>query len=309
MTRYGTIRTNSANNSGKTRKGNLELSILTLQAWPEVLRSPPQIGSCFVRRFIGLLLLTVWSCWNTAAQGALVVGDVAIIAFGADKDDEFAWVALSNISANTTINFTDNSWQATAPVGFRTSEHGVNPLTWTHTSSIAAGTVIRYTGRTTNAWTTGTRGGSGMALSSRGDQIFVFTGTTAAPTLIYGIDFAHAAPGWIPNNQTVTDNNSHIPGGLTSGSTAVYLGNFDNAYYSGAVTSGTKAQLLALLANPTNWTGNNGQISSANWKTAFNVTAPTAAPEPSAMILAGLAMLTMAGIQWRRRHHSPVGLV
>ena len=41
-------------------------------------------------------------------------GDIAFTAFNADGTDEFAFVTLVDIPANTTIWFTDNEWGGTS---------------------------------------------------------------------------------------------------------------------------------------------------------------------------------------------------
>ncbi|MBF2063463.1 MAG: DUF11 domain-containing protein [Calothrix sp. C42_A2020_038] len=210
---------------------------------------------------------------------ALTQGDIAIIAYNADGNDDFAWVALVDIPANTTINFTDSSWQDT---GFRTTEHldaaGGGPLVWTHTSAITAGTVIRFSGNiTTPSWSIGTRTGTGLNLAAGGDQIFVYTGTNANPTFIYGAHFA-TPTNWLASGSNST-NTSNIPPGLSvAAGTAFYVGDFDNGYYTG-ITTGTKAQLLAAISNTANWTRNDtGPLPSANWVSTFTVTAPNNPP-------------------------------
>ena len=49
------------------------------------------------------------------ADAALVAGDIAVIAYNSNGSDDFAWVALTSIAANTSIKFTDSSWQGTNP--------------------------------------------------------------------------------------------------------------------------------------------------------------------------------------------------
>ncbi|BAZ15815.1 5'-nucleotidase/2',3'-cyclic phosphodiesterase [Calothrix sp. NIES-4071] len=209
---------------------------------------------------------------------ALTQGDIAIVAYNTDGDDNFAWVALVDIPANTNINFTDSSWQDT---GFRTTEHldaaGGGPLVWSHTSIITAGTVITYSGGNAANWSIGTRTGTGLNLAAGGDQIFVYTGTNASPTFIYGAHFA-IGTNWLASGSNST-NTSNIPPGLSvEAGTAFYVGNFDNGYYTGT-TTGTKAQLLAAISNTDNWTRDDaGPLASSNWKSAFTLTAPNNAP-------------------------------
>ncbi|AFY46475.1 Ca2+-binding protein, RTX toxin [Nostoc sp. PCC 7524] len=199
---------------------------------------------------------------------ALAAGDIAIIAYNSDGIDDFAWVTLVDIPANTTLNFTDSSWQDN---GFRTSEHldatGGGPLTWSHSNTVTAGTVIKWSG---SAWDLGTSSGTTLTLSASGDQIFIYTGTVANPVFIYGAHFA-TATNWLSSGSNST-NTSNIPPGLsTAVGTAFYVGNFDNGYYTGT-TTGTKAELLAAISNTTNWQRNDtGPLSQSNWKTAFTL--------------------------------------
>ena len=220
-----------------------------------------------------LTLLLVWTGTGVWAQASLQPGDVAIIAYNADDPDGFAWVALVSIPANTTINFTDSGWESTA---FRPSEHfnASGPLKWSHTSAVAAGTVISWNGTT---WSLGTFAGSTIAFATAGDQLFAYTGTNAAPAFLYGINFANA--GWIVGSTSNSANTSNIPAALSVVSnTAFDAGNFENGYYSG-VTVGSKTQILAAIANTANWTRNNtGPLNTSLWPTSFSVISLEASP-------------------------------
>lgn len=251
---------------------------------------------------VASLILSVQS----SVLAALAVGDIAIVAVNSTGTDNFAWVALTNITAGTTVKFTDSSWQGTSPGSFRAGESsgGSTALTWTSTSAVAAGTVIRYNGTTANSWSIGTRGGTAIALSSSGDQIFAFTGASTSPTFLYGINFANN--GWVSNGTTSnTAANSNIPGQLANGSTALSVGNFDNSYFSGPLT-GTKAQILANISNASNWTKRNTTAySSALWASSFNLSpaAPTA-PEPSTVLMS--LIVTAFGAAGLKKRSPPV---
>jgi PEP-CTERM motif len=233
-----------------------------------------------------------------AQASALTPGDLAIIAYNSDGDDNFAWVALTDIAANTVINFTDSSWQGTA---FRPTEHldtsGGGPLSWSYTGVLAAGTVVTYAGSAANSWNLGTSTGSGMSLSTNGDQIFAFQGTNSSPAMLYGTQFA-VANGVIAaptvSNLTTTTN---VPSALAAvPGTMVDFGNFDDGYYSGP-TNGSRTALLAAIANTANWTQGNDSYATSNWASSFQVTT-VPEPETYAMLLAGLGLM---GAVARRR--------
>ncbi|MFX6601400.1 hypothetical protein ABTG86_19985, partial [Acinetobacter baumannii] len=68
----------------------------------------------------------------------LGAGDIAFTAFNADEDG-WAIVALTDLAANSTIYFTDSTWDGatfTSAEGFHTWQTGAG--------IIAAGTVIRF---------------------------------------------------------------------------------------------------------------------------------------------------------------------
>ena len=69
------------------------------------------------------------------------IGSIVFTAFNADGDDDFAIVALADISANSTIYFTDNESDGSGGI---TSGEGT--LTWvTGSKAIKAGTIIVFT--------------------------------------------------------------------------------------------------------------------------------------------------------------------
>lgn len=166
----------------------------------------------------------------------LVAGDIAIIGINTDDADQFSFVLLTNITASTQINFTDNGWLSSG--AFRTGE---GTMTWTASSDLCAGTVVNPAV-------------SGMAFSASGDQILAYQGAAASPTFVYALNDEGAGV-W---QATAADSNtSALPTGLTNGTTAVALTEIDNAIYTGT-TSGTRAALLAAISNNANWAGSDG---------------------------------------------------
>lgn len=226
------------------------------------------------------------------AHAALSAGDIAVIAYNTDGDDNFAWVALTDIAANTTINFTDSSWQATA---FRTSEHldAGGPLTWTNTATLSAGSVVSFNGKVAKTWSIGSGNGASAALdlSASGDQIFAFQGNNTSPDFVYGLQFAHSTGIIASPTVSSSTNTTNVPGMLSEvGGTMFNVGNFDNGYYMGT-TTGSKAELLSAIANQANWTrSDSGPLAQTSWVSGMAV---TAVPEPKnyAMFLAGLGLM------------------
>ena len=106
-------------------------------------------------------------------------GDIAFTAFNADGDKDFAIVALADISANSTIYFTDR--ESIDPGDFNTGE---GTLIWTTGASIiSAGTIIVFTD--TDNGSNANFGASIGSLSEVGnfnisasrDAVFAYTGT------------------------------------------------------------------------------------------------------------------------------------
>ncbi len=166
------------------------------------------------------------------------LADIALVGFFSDGTtagtDNFAFVILADLSGQT-INFTDNGWLSTN--AFRTGE-GI--VSYVVPAGTAIGTVVTLPG------------GGNFNLSTGGDQIIAYTGTLAAPTaILFALDFANTL-GW---DATAADTNtSAVPQGLTAGTTALSFAT-DNGAYTGSLT-GTRAQILANIANAANWTTN-----------------------------------------------------
>ena len=139
-------------------------------------------------------------------------------------------MALRDIEAGTTINFTDNGWLASG--GFLPGE---GTVTYTASTLIAAGTAVTLTG---------------LDLDNAGDQIIAYQGDALNPTFLYAIDLADGDQAFADDATSTTT--SAIPTGLTPGFTAVAV-SFDNAAYTGP-GSGSQSELLAAISDPANWT-------------------------------------------------------
>lgn len=184
---------------------------------------------------------------NLQAQTTLAAGDLMIVTVNADGNDNFDFVPLVDMEANTVIKFTDNPWDGSALL---TNE---GTLTYTASASVTAGSVVSFSGSAGGEWSSS---GSYNA-SSSGDNIIVYQGSAGSETFIYGIGWARGTS-WITSG-TVTSNYSYIPTGLSENdNTIVNLSTSDNYQYdtSNGIT-GPKSTLRYLTAQNGNYNGNN----------------------------------------------------
>ena len=196
------------------------------------------------------LLVTLFCVINFGhTQTTLSAGDVAITGFNSDYIDGFTFVILTDITTGTTINFTDDGWRTSG--NFRNGNEGL--LTWTATTDLPCGTEV-YVDNETIYDSNGIgiiTDSNFFTLGSSGDQIFVFQGTKAAPSFIFGLNYDDA--GW---SEATNTSSSALPPGLTDGVTAVLVPEFDNGAYNCAVTS-NPALILAGISTSTNWNMSN----------------------------------------------------
>ncbi len=191
-----------------------------------------------------LILVCLINTGFTIKAKALVAGDIAFTGYiSSNTSDEFTFVLMTNMPANTVINFTDNGWTGTA---LRATE-GI--LTWTSNAAYNAGTEIRITVAQLTATTVSaasTYAGLGLSagtvshtsttntfnLSTSGDQIIAYQGTAASPTFISGIHMNYwttaagdpsntTAAAW--DGQGISGVSSAMPTGLTGGTTATWI--------------------------------------------------------------------------------------
>jgi Endonuclease I/Putative Ig domain/Secretion system C-terminal sorting domain len=180
----------------------------------------------------GALLLIVFGSHIATAQN-LSAGDVAITGMNATNPDEFAFVALVDISAGTVITFTDHGWLASG--AFRNTE---GEFVFTAANTVVRGTVIQVLSAD---------GAPQFAVS--GDQVFAFQGTVGNPSFLYGLNVS--GPG-VWQADAVNSNTSALPPTLQNGLTAVAIDDCNNVAYNG-LTTGTKSELLALIGDKGNW--------------------------------------------------------
>ena len=182
---------------------------------------------------------------RTATLGA---GDLVIVTMNADTNGTgkgFDAVPLVDLDAGTVIYFTDNGWSNGT---WRTGE---GTVTYTAPDAVAAGTVLSYRSTTANGFTAN----ASFNLSTSGDTILAYQGSSNSPSFLFGAGWAIASP-WIESG-ALSANSSMVPAGLsTSTYTIVTCGNLDNYQYLAANgTTGSKGSLLQWTANAGNWTG------------------------------------------------------
>jgi hypothetical protein len=228
--------------------------------------------------------VVVYSVLSGTVVGQLGAGNIAVVAFNTDSNDEFAWVALRDLPANTRVCFTDSSVSNGC---FRWSEHLGDavlpgPLTWTHTNAVPAGTVVTWGLGGLFEWSLGRHSGGRPALSSEGDQLVVYCGTIVQRegdltawrgivdevTLIFALNFANG--GW-DNVTGGSTTMSFVPAGLsTNAGTAVHVDHRDNGHYSG-IRTGTAVRLLQSISISTNWATSDEPYTGDQWPGAFQV--------------------------------------
>lgn len=218
---------------------------------------------------------------------ALTTGDIAFTSFNADEDG-FSLVTFVDITAGSTVYFSDNEWNGSA---FNTGE---GYFTWnTGAAAIAAGTVVRFSAVDTAARgvTAGTLVGVGdNGINATAETIYAYlgTGTTAPTTFLAGVSTEGAT------NLT--------PAGLVGGTSAVILtASTDYAQYVGPRSGETSFGAYGpLVNNAAEWAiivG--GDNATAVPNAAAFTTAPI--PEPSTYALFGAGLLGIGfGLRSRR---------
>ena len=198
---------------------------------------------------------TIQSTTLTTSVGTseLLPGDIAFVGYGTDDQDKFAFVLLTDMTENTEITFTDNGWN-----GFSlntTEQTGI----WTAPNGgLLKGTVIVIAGTTVTGGGTMSNGLTG--LSTSGDQILAFQGTTDSPAFVAGI----STTGWIATGSP-TSNQSYLPMELTLYSTALgFTSEMDNRIYNGPLTLGNST-INAFISHPANWLSDNTIQTFPSW--------------------------------------------
>lgn len=225
--------------------------------------------------FLLILLTAFLFCPREGnAQSTLTAGDIAIVGYNGDvtgTSDEFSFILLTDILANTQIHFTDFGWctgggfQKYGPpscaAGVGAASDGA--ITWSTAVPLSCGTQIRVfcqnnlaasVGSVVGLQLQGSIAGDYMTLSPSGDQILAFQGTMASPTFITGLNMDGGAWATSLGQCDFTSNPSLLPPGLNAtNSLTLTVVDADNAVYNASVTSASPAQLRTAIFNSANW--------------------------------------------------------
>lgn len=180
-------------------------------------------------------IATTTSSSTTAPPSVpLAPDDVAVVRVDAGGET-FTVVALRALSALDVMYWTDNGWSNNT---FRLGEGG-------GTTDVILNTWAM--GQTFEVSTSG--------LNASGEQLFLFRGTLATPTLLYGVQWGSAG-GWTDEaTSPSTSADPALTGGGLNDEHTVELGTGAAWRYTG-VTSGTRPALLSAIADAANWTTN-----------------------------------------------------
>ena len=224
---------------------------------------------------------------NTAGtfNTELVAGDVVIVGYRSDdvdvdvnngNDQAFAFVNLVDLLPGQTIFITDSGVENDLLSPDLDPEFVTNEGAISYTApatGLVAGTVITvefsfgggvYTFSDATLAQAGTFAGAndanvgtnGLNISGTGDNLFVYSGTSADPNFLHGLKTRDGFFNDVPPIDT--EEETELPTGLVTGvnGTAVALGNAvtdsDNARFTGSF-AGTRNEILTDLANAAQW--------------------------------------------------------
>lgn len=177
---------------------------------------------------------------------AQTAGDIAVIGFNADGNDDLAIVTLAEIPANRTIFLRDDEWSGTAFRDAAESSYAWN----TGATPIPAGTVIIFTditnGPTVNIGSIAPVNATNRGTAGSDEAIFLYLGTDVnTPTT-----FLHV----VATGTVATAIGSLDGTGMIAGTTALLLkSGTDIGQYKGPRTGLDKNGYLAAINDLNNW--------------------------------------------------------
>ena len=207
--------------------------------------------------------------FGVALNAQLATGDILFVGFNADGTDQYAFVTLVDIPANTNIYFTDNEWNGSN--GFNDLNEGEH--TWSHTSLVAAGTVITVdcnSGGNSPSASLGVLAGGGINLGASNEELYALS----APPATSGIAAASMLSG------IASDLNSDLTGsGLVLGTNFIDFNNdWDGYAYTGANSGlASLAAYTSLIMDENNWQqeSSDGNLATPNFPSNFTIAGAT----------------------------------
>ena len=188
----------------------------------------------------------------------LTAGDIAIVGYQSDDPDQIALVLLTSVDEGTEVKITDNGYYNSA---LATTE---GTITWTiPQGGLLRGTVVvlaydngNWSANNGNVSVTGT-----LDLSTEGDQIIIYQGSSSNPTFIYAL----STTVWLTSGE-ITENTSYLPAALTNGTSGMdFEHEFDNGCYNVLHHTNIPLNTLSAISNEINWFLNNNLVSFINW--------------------------------------------
>lgn len=162
-------------------------------------------------------------------------GDLAFVGIqSGGGTSAFAFVTLVDFTAREVVSITDRGWLASG--GFRTGEDDIR---WVPVTGVASGTVVTFSDA------------GGLLIDPRADQLFAYEGVIFADGSFTGTLMSAIQLGGPWQSDATSATTSALPPPLSGHEVA--LGSFLSCAYTGP-TSGTRAELRALLGDPARWT-------------------------------------------------------
>lgn len=222
------------------------------------------------------------------SQTTLAVGDVSIIYYSANPNDEFGFVTFVDLDPGTLIYFDENG---SSPTGALGTTEGV--LLYTVNSTIEAGSIIPFAVATTRPYVSGNGTWSNVsgtwAPSNSGDQVFIYQdgdgpGGMSPQNNPFFIFCLQAASTDLADGCNETDSNqTDSPNTLTPVTFGGPSGSFlalgtgtgcqdenDHLFYNGSLNFPDAATAKAAITDPNNWTGESAINPSAAYTTAVD---------------------------------------
>ncbi|HQR91704.1 MAG: hypothetical protein B7Y69_11115 [Sphingobacteriia bacterium 35-40-8] len=213
-----------------------------------------------MKNILALWVLMAISFKISAQDSLLQAGDLAIISFQADNNDQFVFVNLVTVYPGTKIQFSEKGWNGSlATPAFASSSEAIHA--WTSPNhALLPGSFIRVDFNSSgaspvaNLGTVQSTGNSGFAAS--GDQLIAFQGSPSNPRFLYAL----SSNPWLSTGSP-SSNQSWLPTGLMNGVTARdFPKEMDDQYYAQEISMGSKDSLLAMVGRVANWYRTNTRV-------------------------------------------------